>query len=417
MKDIERLFGFYAERAWEHLDDDARAILSAMLAFPAMVAVPSRLLRKAAGLDDTAFRKGATIAGLFGLLERDVANDTFDMQRIPRDCMRRRVARIENLEAAENRLADHLLGFLSDENVLCRPEITDRYWNTLVRPEMAKVDPYWPIINHVMRRAAENGKVAQFVVLLAHYMDSRFLNAERLEFLGHALAELEHKDPLMVATLRIDALAWTYLEEGLYKEAQGEIATGLRLLGSEPAHDLRALAHAWTARLKCADSHSMVEAMESLREAREHALKVGNKYWISMRVEMMAGDVQMMQHNAQCARKHYQDAESLMQRYGGEGNSYQTAPRMGFALLELGEYAEAERLFRMLAENAPVATGRLYGEYGLALIAARGEATQEAVRHLRTIHRGIARRGSGNVLMVLANSLYQRILANSPAVG
>ena len=415
--DIGQLFSFYSGRAWEYMAENARAILGAMLVFPTNVAVPSRLLRKAAGLNDPDFHNGAMQAGLFGLLERDVANDTFNMQRIPRDCIRRCIDHVGTMDAAEGRLADHLIGFLSDENVLCRPEIKDCYWNTLVRAEMAKVDPYWPIISHVMRRAVEKGTVAQFVVLLAHYMDSRFLNAERLEFLGCALAELEHKNPLMEATLRIDALAWTYLEEGLYNEARAEIETGLRLLGSQPAHELRALAHAWTARLKSVDPHKLVEAMESLTAAREEAQKVDTKYWIRMRVEMMAGDVQMMQHNARCAKKHYQDAEALMQRYGGEGNSYQTAPRMGFALLEVGEDTEAERLFRMLSENTTIATGRLYGEYGLALIAARGEATQEAVRHLRTIHRDIARRGSGNVLMVLANSLYQRILASSPAVG
>ena len=420
-KNIEQLFSLYAKRAWEHLDVDARAILSAMLAFPAMVAVPSRLLRKAAGLNDSDFRKGVTTAGAFGLLERDVANDTFNIHQIPRDCMRRCIDQIGHLEAAERRLAEHILGFLSDKNVLCRSEIEDPYWNTLVRAEMAKVDPYWPIISHVMRRAVVKGNVAQFVVLLAHYMDSRFLNAERLEFLRYALVELEDaKKPLMEATLRIDALAWTYLEEGLLKEAQAEIATGLRLLDSlceEPAHELRALAHAWTARLKCGNSHKLVEAMDSIKEAREHAQEVDTKYWISMRVEMIEGDVQMMQHNAKCAKKHYEEAECLMQRYGGEGNNYQTAPRMGFALLALEEDAEAERLFRMLADNVVVPTGRLYGEYGLALIAARGQATQDAVRHLRTIHRDIAQRGSGNVLMVLANLLYQRILTSSPAVG
>lgn len=420
-KDIEQLFSLYSERAWKHLDDDARVILSAMLAFPAMVAVPSRLLRKAAGLNNTEFRKGVTTAGAFSLLERDVANDTFNMQRIPRDCMRRCIGQAEHQEAAENRLAEHLLGFLGDKNVLCRPEIEDPYWNTLVRAEMAKVDPYWPIINHVMRRAVVKGNVAQFVVLLAHYMDSRFLNAERLEFLHYALVELKKaNDCLMEATLRIDALAWTYLEEGLLEEAQAEIDKGLLLLDSlrdEPVHELRALAHAWTARLKCNDSHKLVEAMESIRKAREEAEKVHTKHWIGMRVEMIEGDVQMTQRNPRCARKHYEQAECLMQRYGGEGNNYQTAPRMGFALLELGEVAEAERLFRMLADNVVVPTGRLYGEYGLALIAARGEATQDAVRRLRTIHRDIARRGSGNVLMVLANGLYQRILTSSPAVG
>lgn len=415
-KDIGQLFSVYTNRAWAALEAPSRTVLSAMLAFPASVAVPSRLLRKAAGLEDGGFRQGADAAVRFGILERDVANDTFHMQRIPRDYLARIVAEDGSVDGACDRLAAHLLRFLADENVLCRPDIPDPYWNTVVRDEMAKVDPYWPIISHVMRRAAQQGAVADFVLLLTHYMDSRFLNSERVEFLGSALAELHQKERGKEAMLRIDALAWTYIEEGLNPMAYAEIAAGLKLLEGEECHELRALADAWTARLKSAE-FKFVEATQKIDSAIAHAEKAPDKHWIRMRVEMMAGDVLMMQQDATSALVHYRNAERLTERYGGEGNGYQTAPRIGFALIELKEDKHACRLFRMLAENAKVETGRLYGEYGLALVAAREEATQEAVRRLRNIHHEIARRGSGNVLMVLAKSLYQRISASGSTVA
>lgn len=82
-------------------------------------------------------------------------------------------------------------------------------------------------------------------------------------------------------------------------------------------------------------------------------------------------------------------------------------------MLELSKDERACWLFKTLADNAKVATGRLYGEYGLALISVREQATGEARSRLEKIYREIARRGNGNVLMVLAHNLFQQIFATS----
>ncbi|WP_169465444.1 SIR2 family protein [Massilia polaris] len=408
---IGRLFDIYIARIWDAMTASACTVLSAMLAFPDSVPVPSRLLRKAAALDATLFSKGAELIVRFGIVERDVANDTFRMQSILRDYLQKFVDQ-RSVDEACDALAKHLLTFLGDRNVLCRPEIDAPYWNTLVRDEMAKVDPYWPIIRHVMQRAVAKGCVAKFVMLLTHYMDSRFLNTDRLAFLGNALAEMDGADPHLAALLRIDALAWTYIEEGLHKQAQDEIKKGLELLNGNHGVELRAIADAWFARIE-GSSGRFVNATQKIADAIALAKTIPTQYWIEARVKMIAGDLEMMQKNASCALELYREAEALAEQYGGEGHGYQTRPRIGIALLELKRDSEARRIFKTLEENAKVATGRLYGEYGLALADARAEATPASSLRLRNVRREIARRDSGNVLMGLANRLYQEISSES----
>lgn len=410
--DICGLFDVYLGEMWKVIGKSAHVVLSAMFAFPDAVPVPSRLLRKAADLDDESFNGGVKAAVRFGIVERDVANDTFRMQSIMRSGLQQLVEAC-NVNAACDALASHLLAFLSDSNVLCRPEIPDPYWNTLVRDEMAKVDPYWPIIRHVMERASARSGLSKFVMLLTHYMDSRFLNADRLTFLGSALAEVNGLGSYNAALLRIDALAWTYIEEGLHQQAYAEISKGLELIKGIDAPELRAIACAWTARMEGANGR-FVAATQKIEEATILAKAAVGKHWIQARIEMITGDLHMMQQNAQAAYDSYKSAEQLAEQYGGEGHGYQTRPRIGIALLELKRDSEARRVFKMLEENAKIATGRLYGEYGLALADARAQATPAATVRLQNVRREIARRDSGNVLMGLANRLYEEISSGSP---
>lgn len=410
--DICRLFEIYIGMMWDAMTANAHTVLGAMFAFPDTVPVPSRLLRKAAALNDAAFGDGIKLAVRFGIVERDVANDTFRMQSIMRSGLQG-LADPTSVVAACARLAEHLLAFLGDANVLCRPEIPDPYWNTLVRDEMAKVDPYWPIVRHVMERAAATPDIAKFVMLLTHYMDSRFLNADRLSFLSNALAQINDSEPYMAALFRIDALAWTYIEEGLHEEAQAQITHGLELIEGMDAKGLDAIACAWAARIDGSNGR-FVEATRQIDAATRVAEKLDKKYWIEARVKMIAGDLQMMQQNPKAAFDLYTRAEELAEQYGGEGHGYQTRPRIGIALLELKRDSEARRIFKMLEENAKVATGRLYGEYGLALADARAHATPAATVRLQNVRREIARRDSGNVLMGLANRLYEEISSGSP---
>lgn len=230
----------------------------------------------------------------------------------------------------------------------------------------------------------------------------------------------------MLALLKTDALAWTYMQNSKPDKAADEIDTGLALIDEAEHPDLVALAAAWRARMASERKH-FDEAHKQLDLARKAAAAAG-KDWIHMRVEMISDDV--LHHEskapnvddadetektkakirraekADAAEKAYREAEHLAERYGGEGEGYQTSPRIAFALLEQERHPdvqeEAVQRFRKLVENSQIATGRLYGQYGTALIAAKNNATREAIDQLEAIHREIYHLGKGNVLLSLA---------------
>ena len=430
MTNINEVVTAIIDASMTKLSPSARAILTAMLAFPEAEPVPSRLLKIASGMDKVnaenalTFYEEADACVRFGLVERDVAHNSFSQHRIVQEVLCRDFTR-EARQSGRRRLSQHLLAFLRDErdmNVVCRREIGDEYWNALVRDETTKVDPYWPIIQHVMNSAVETPLIAEFALLLTHYMDSRFLHLERKKFLASAITALEKERPPSKlgkkrrALLKIDALAWTYMEENDNAAALKEIQEGLSLIDTTVVEnqDLVALANAWRARVMSSKKNwsGAYEFITSACSAVERIPKENPKPWIEMRVKMIVGDFWMMQNEIIKALENYRAAEQLAECYGGEGDGYQTSPRIALALLEQKgnskAEAEASHRFRKLMQNEQVATGRLYGQYGLALIAARHKATREAIIYLQMIHQEIKHRGSGNVLLKLAEDLYQK---------
>lgn len=457
-EDIQSVFGVLIDAAWEQLSTASRQILRAMSVFPEAEPVPEKLLKVACGKDhnagDSAFSEAAERCVRFGLLEYDASKDTFGLHRTSKKLLAKHFDKLDPDKPFEH-LADYLLTFLRDEpghNVVRRSEIGEEYWNALVRDQMSKVDPYWPIIRHVMSQPGPPERIVEFVLLLVHYMDSRFLNADRAEFLNLAMEALE-KMPLEKkawsdkkrALLKIDALAWTYMENNKHLNAAREINEGLDLIrgNEEDNQDLVALAAAWRARMESEETN-YAEAHTHLDEAWEAAKNAG-KQWICMRVKMIQGDVLHRESKAQKVKtaelaeltekeqkakeakekerllkkarealEAYREAEHWAEQYGGEGNGYQTSPRIAFALLEQTDNAtaqeEAAQRFRKLVENSGIATGRLYGQYGNALIAAKNNATREAIAQLEEIHREIYHLGKGNVLLSLAENLYRKTL-------
>jgi hypothetical protein len=285
---------------------------------------------------------------------------------------------------------------------------------------MAKIDPSWPIIEAIMYHAAKCERAVKFALLLVHYMDSRFLNNQRLHFIRRALDALGDDERHTKALLHIDALAWTFIEEGANQKARDEIDRGMALLNqmdSGGGDDLKALAHAWRARIDASEGKK-VEASRNIDDAFRYSRRLKKKPWILMRVEMIAGDVELMNDAPRAAVDHYTRATEYAELYGGEGDGYQTNPRIGLALLavcdERGEpdkdsMEKARRRFTQLIDNSHVATGRLYGQYGMALIAARENLTGEARRQLQQIQKEIRLRSKGNVLLALAQKSYEKI--------
>lgn len=135
---------------------------------------------------------------------------------------------------------------------------------------------------------------------------------------------------------------------------------------------------------------------------------------------MMAGDVKFMDDEPDNAIEHYMKAAEHAEFYGGEGDGYQINPRIGLALLELRKdgkpdeqaLQKARRRFIQLIDNSHVPTGRLYGQYGMALIAVRENLTSEARRQLLMIQKEIRHRSRGNVLLRMAEKSYENIISS-----
>jgi hypothetical protein len=215
----------------------------------------------------------------------------------------------------------------------------------------------------------------------------------------------------------IDALAWTHIEDRELHEAETKIEKGLALAHANP--ELYALAECWRARA------AMLGQQSSLRpnwdQAEKHMENARSKVfsqeqpWIKLRIRMMDGDLHKLMGKPREALRLYRDAERQAEYYGGEGDGYQTSPRIGIALLDMKpgpteeEEREAERRFEKLVENRQVAIGQLYGRYGLALLAARRNSTREAIGQLNIIRQELYYRGLGNVLFELTEALYEEI--------
>lgn len=419
---IEPVYDAIMAEIWARLPAGgvARRIVETMAAFPAEEWVPSALLKCAAptaGDDAKSLQQALQTCVRFGVLEYDTLTDHYFMHRTIKEALRR-----ENLvdEArlidARSKLANELITFLRAEDVVCRPEIADPYWNALVRDEFVKIDPYWPIIESLMWWAEDQPIIVDFLLLLVHYMDSRFLNGHRLYFVNKAMQVGSTMDQRTRALLNIDALGWTYIEEGADVQALKYIKDGMDLLTAED-DDLRALAYAWRARI-CASNGQVPQARIFIAQAEDCMKKFPTNYWVKARVVMMAGDVSLVDGDPNAAEEYYLQAEANEERYGGE-LGYQTDPRIGFALLRKADKEpenaadaidKARARFIRIAENEHVPTGRLYGEYGLALIASRESSTDNALQQLKKLLKEIsARQGENNVLLKLAKESYDSL--------
>jgi tetratricopeptide (TPR) repeat protein len=213
------------------------------------------------------------------------------------------------------------------------------------------------------------------------------------------------------ALLRIDALGWTYVEEDRLEEAYREIVAGLEIARqirneNENATQLLALGLAWQARVMIEQGRS-TEASQLINEA----LAIPCKPWIKFRVNLAAGDIALKQGNGLEALRFYEDAAQASQEYGGEGRGYQTEPRIGLAYLAKGKPEEAEAKFQALHNLEQIAIGKLYAEYGLALVAYERGETPKAKLFVETVRKELSRRTTSNLLLKLINKLFEDIEA------
>jgi hypothetical protein len=151
------------------------------------------------------------------------------------------------------------------------------------------------------------------------------------------------------------------------------------------------------------------------RNIRVALAKHAESPWIRARVFMAAGDLAYKEESYDRAAAFYESGVAQEDLYGGEGQQYQFSPGIGLAYLNLYKSAKeagqledarhylasAESQFRSLAERAYVTAGKLYGQYGRALIAyieKKSDDTREEVLRVRS---DLERQGSSSLLKVM----------------
>ncbi|HEY0969559.1 MAG TPA: SIR2 family protein [Gemmatimonadales bacterium] len=420
---VDAIFDELFARSWALLSDAARSILLVTPLFVGVSSIRRDALQAASGLDDEpyAFDAGLADCDRLGLLERLERNGAAaegtkvvgGEQRYAVHSMTRAFAKRKLLEQsvfeaqARRRCSDYFLRLVSNHVVRDQPDRP--YWNALVSDGMLAVDPEWPSVDQVMTWAHETGdheRLAAFVMMLVHYMDSRFLNRERLDYVAKALGALHELEQWAdKALLQIDALGWTYVEENRFRDAYDEIERGLETAASLPAREsdqLRALGLAWQARVRI-EQGKAAEAETLIGQA----LDIPCPPWIKCRVYMAAGDIALKQRRSEEALRHYTAQSEEAKSYGDEGHGYQWRPRIGMAHLDLGQLDEAEATFRELLAFEQIEIGRLYAEYGIAMVAYKRGEVLSARAMIDRVREKLSHRTSSNLLLKLIDRLYE----------
>jgi tetratricopeptide (TPR) repeat protein len=131
--------------------------------------------------------------------------------------------------------------------------------------------------------------------------------------------------------------------------------------------------------------------------------------WIRLRVNMAAGDIALKEGRYKEALNRYEAAHAASTDHGGEGDGYQINPRLGMALINLGDLDEAERKFEAMQELKGIPIGNLYGDYGLALVAHKRGETQQAQTLVKKARQQLEERTGSNLLSTLLNELYEKL--------
>jgi tetratricopeptide (TPR) repeat protein len=408
----DRIFQVLFSLAWGKTSDPAHRILLAMPLFLGVSSTSRDALAAVAGLPGEVFKQGLNQCLALSWLEKAPSlpegarePECYVIHSKTRDFAREQLDGQPDWErGAKRRCIDYFHELVRKKVV--RPQPDQPYWNALVDRGMDDLDPEWPSIQQVLAWADEDGQedvLVKLVMLLVHYMDSRFKNSERLKYVEKAVGILHDRGAKEEeALLRIDALGWTYVEELKLKEAEQQISCGYDMA---QGRDLRALGLAWSARVKVESEKEKRDfefADKLIQEARDIAREDCSP-WIRFRVNMASGDIELKRENAEAALEYYMQAAEEAKSYGGEGGGYQTKPRIGLAYLGMGEIEEAERIFKKLSSLEKIPIAELYGEYGLALVEREKGHQSETLLMLSDVKAKINRytRSSSNLLLRL----------------
>jgi tetratricopeptide (TPR) repeat protein len=349
----------------------------------------------------------------FGLLEKEVEARYVIHPKTRTFAGEKALSEAKFAAEARKRCAEHYLTYVKTSVVRDKPE--PKYWNALVTERMKEIDPEWMMIRDVMSWCEQQGwddLLIGFVMVLVHYMDSRFLNQERLLYVGKAIEALGRRPRAAdEALLRVDALGWTYVEESNWSEAHQQIDEGLRVAARVEATnermDLIALGKAWKARALIEQFKASPEADRLIEEALEDAVR--RSPWIRVRIQYVAGDIALKEGRNEDALKCFLSAESALKEYGGEGGGYQIKPRVGMALVSLGHISEAEHEFEALRQLPGIPVGNLYGRYGLALASYQRGEHSKAEALVQESRQQLEKTARSNLLWTLFDDLFSKL--------
>ncbi len=410
--DVDRLFEELLTLAWTA--PDAGDMRRVMMCTPLFVSstIPHRILTHVAGLTGAAARAATDRAVELGLLEPTRDERRYFVHPRVREFA---AASLKRDRAFERRVragcAERYLRFVKGVVEGGRSSPAVPYWRALVSEAMHELDHEWPMIRAQMEWALgkDPDLLRDFVMMLVHYMDSRCLNPDRIRYTAHVVDHVPNEEcPEDCSVLRLDALAWTYLEECKLDEAWEQVERGreLALLMDEGAEQLVSLATAWSA-LITARRGDLQTADATIRDA----LRIADTLepWIRMRLYMAAGDIALMRSDAADACASYCKAQRASEEYGDDGLGYQIHPRIGLAMTMLPDRLnEAQSHFDGIRGRG-VPSGTLYADYGLGLVEiARGWVDKGRAR-IRATRERLEQRRASSLIADLMDVQYGRL--------
>ncbi|QJW90827.1 AAA family ATPase [Spirosoma taeanense] len=415
--DTEAVFNFFHEEIWKTLSENAKCILMTIPLFVGTLFIKKDALCEISGLNPLEFSE--SIIQLIDLnLVRNNNDNRYFVHPITREFGRSKLQSESTFEDnVRSRWINYYMSFVN--KTIIREDPKEVYWNVLVSDQMLDLDPEWTSIIEVMKWVYEKRpeELLKFVMLLVHYMDSRFHNQERLMFVQKAIETAETKKEYFYEELllKIDALGWTYVEENQPERANVIINKGLLKLNFEnnlsvdKINALNALGNAWKARsaLEAGKDFKIVD--ELIGQAFRYDI---TEPWIKFRINMAAGDICVKKNDIQNAASFYEKARNFLEIYGGEGHNYQINPRIGIAFLKMGKLVEAEKTFEELQTLETIPIGKLYGNYGIALVNLVKGDIDGARRTLRNVKEEMNRYTASNILQNLIENLEVDIMKN-----
>jgi GTPase SAR1 family protein len=398
--------------SWEVLKEPAKQLLSLFLIFNSQSALHRDALFKASRLNQIDFNTALRELCDWNLLSSDLANEHYAAHPTLIGFLDKRRARLFNSERIKCVHIDFIayyLDFLKRTIVRQTPE--EPYWNALVSDQMNAIESDWPAIKQAIDWCGQHEEtkeaLLEFATLLIHYMDSRFYNRERLNLVSQAIMICQKaSNYTMEALLKIDALSWTFVEENDATAANLAIVEGYRIVirhitDVEDRSYLKALSAAWLARTKAEHEEAGQQIDRLIQKALVYTTYRNRKPWITFRIYMAAGDIAFKRKSHKEALAYYQKAKKETNLYGGEGNDYQINPRLGLAYLSTGRLDWAEKLFTTVRDKHEISIGKLYGEYGLAMVVYERGEREEANMRMKKVKEEIIKRSESNLLLNL----------------